>query len=56
MKLTKEVVLSALSNISLPNEKQSIIDSGAIKNVQIFGTDVELDIQISNPTYSIKKR
>ena len=56
MKLTKEVILSALSNISLPNEKQNIVESGAIKNIQIFGTDVELDVQISNPTLQYKKR
>ena len=36
MKLTKEVVLSALSNITLPNEGKDIVESGAIKNIQIF--------------------
>ena len=45
MKLTKELILEALSKITLPNEGKSIVESGAIKNVQIFGTDVELDIE-----------
>ena len=31
MKLTKEVVLAALSNLTLPNEGKSIVESGAIK-------------------------
>ena len=56
MKLTKEVVLAALSNITLPNEGQNIVECGAIKNVQIFGTDVELDVEIKNPTLQYKKR
>ena len=56
MKLTKEVILAALSNITLPNEGQNIVECGAIKNVQIFGTDVELDVEIKNPTLQYKKR
>ena len=56
MKLTKEAVLAALSNITLPNEGQNIVECGAIKNVQIFGTDVELDVEIKNPTLQYKKR
>ena len=34
MKLTKDQIKEALSHISLPNETQNIIESGAIKNVQ----------------------
>ena len=56
MKLTKEVILAALSNITLPNEGQNIVECGAIKNIQIFGTDIELDIEIKNPTLQYKKR
>jgi ATP-binding protein involved in chromosome partitioning len=56
MKLTKEVVLAALSNITLPNEGKNIVDSGAVKNIQIFGTDVELDVEIKVPTLQYKKR
>ena len=56
MKLTKEIILSALAKISLPNEGQSIVDSGAISNIQIFGLDVEIDVEIKNPTLQYKKR
>tara|TARA_B100001758_G_scaffold185010_1_gene161738 strand:- start:18080 stop:19198 length:1119 start_codon:yes stop_codon:yes gene_type:complete len=56
MKLNKKIIISALSNITLPNEGKSIVDVGAIKNIQIFGTDVELDIEIKNPTLQYKKR
>ena len=54
--INKTSVLSALSKITLPNEGKSIVDSGAIKNIQIFGDEVELDIEIKNPTLQYKKR
>ena len=56
MKLTKEVVIAALQRITLPNEGQNIVESGAIKNIQLFGSDVELDVEIKNPTLQYKKK
>jgi len=56
MKLTKEVVITALQHITLPNEDQNIVESGAIKNIQLFGSDVELDVEIKNPTLHYKKK
>ena len=56
MKLTQEVVLSALENITLPSEEKNIVESGAIKNIQIFGAEVELDVEIKNPTLQYKKK
>ena len=56
MKLTKEVVIAALQRITLPNEDQNIVESGAIKNIQLFGSDVELDVEIKNPTLQYKKK
>ena len=56
MKLTKEVVIAALENVFLPNEEQNIVESGAIKNIQLFDSDVELDVEIKNPTLQYKKK
>ena len=56
MKLTKEVVIAALQRITLPSEDQNIVESGAIKNIQLFGSDVELDVEIKNPTLQYKKK
>lgn len=56
MKLTKEVVIAALEHVYLPNEEQNIVEIGAIKNIQLFGSDVELDIEIRNPTLQYKKK
>ena len=56
MKFIKEQIEKALTNISLPDQEKNIIESGAIKNIQIFGNDVELDVEINNPTLQYKKR
>jgi ATP-binding protein involved in chromosome partitioning len=56
MKLTKEVVVSALQHVVFPDGKEDIVACGAVKNMQIFGTDVELDIEINNPTFQYKKK
>jgi len=56
MKFIKEQIEKALAKISLPDQEKNIIESGVIKNIQIFGNDVELDIEINNPTLQYKKR
>ena len=56
MRIYKNQVKEALSNISLPNEGENIIESGAIRNIQIFGNEVELDVEIKNPTLQYKKK
>jgi len=56
MKLTKEVVIAALQHVTLPNEDQNIVESGSIINIQLFGSDVELDVEIKNPTLQYKKK
>jgi len=56
MKLTKEIIIAALQHITLPNEDQNIVESGAIKNIHLFGSDIELDVEINNPTLQYKKK
>jgi len=56
MKIEKQVVLKALENITVPGEGQNMVESGAIKNVQIFGDEVEIDITISNPSLQARKK
>ena len=56
MKLDKEDVLVALKTISAPGEGENMVDSGAVKNIIVFGDEVIVDITISNPTLQAKKR
>jgi ATP-binding protein involved in chromosome partitioning len=56
MKLEKKDILKALELITVPGEGQNMVESGAVKNIQIFGDEVELDIVISNPSLQARKK
>ncbi|MGI9549564.1 MAG: P-loop NTPase [Aurantibacter sp.] len=56
MKIEKKAVLKALENITVPGEGQNMVESGAVKNIQIFGDEVEIDISIANPSLQARKK
>ena len=56
MKLDKQDVQRALKTITAPGEGENMIDSGAVKNIIVFGDEVIVDITINNPTLQAKKR
>ena len=56
MKIDKKEVLKALEHITVPGEGQNMVESGAIKNIQVFGDEVEVDIVIRNPSLQARKK
>lgn len=56
MKLDKKDILKALELITVPGEGRNMVESGAIKNIQIFGDEVEVDIVIANPSLQARKK
>jgi len=56
MKIDKQQIEQALSAVKMPEGDVSILGSGSVKNIQIFGTEVILDLEIKNPTLQYKKR
>ena len=56
MKLDKKEILKALENITVPGEGQNMVESGAVKNIQVFGDEVEIDISIGNPSLQARKK
>ncbi len=56
MKLNKQDILKALEHITVPGEGQNMVESGAVKNIQIFGDEVEIDITINNPSLQARKK
>ncbi|MAU71507.1 MAG: chromosome partitioning protein [Pseudozobellia sp.] len=56
MKIDKKEVLKALEHITVPGEGQNMVESGAVKNVQVFGDEVEIDITIGNPSLQARKK
>ncbi|MEO9954331.1 Mrp/NBP35 family ATP-binding protein [Nonlabens sp.] len=56
MKIEKKDVLKALETISVPGEGQNMVESGAIKNVLVFGDEVVVDVTINNHSLQAKKK
>ena len=56
MELNKVLIEKALVKITLPGEGKPLLESGCIKNIQLFGDEVFLDIEIENPTLQFKKK
>lgn len=56
MKITKEAVLSTLKTISLPGEGENIVDKGIVSNLMIFGDQIDIDIQLENPSLQARKK
>ena len=56
MNMHKQQIQNALSLVKMPEGDKSIWESGVVKNIQIFGTEIILDVEISNPTLQYKKR
>ena len=56
MKIEKKQIENALSAVKMPEGDKSIWESEVVKNIQIFGTEIILDLEINNPTLQYKKR
>jgi ATP-binding protein involved in chromosome partitioning len=56
MKLDRKEILKALETITIAGEGKNMVESGAVKNVLIFGEEVTVDLIISTPAMHIKKR
>ena len=56
MKIKKEAVFNALKTITLPGEGENIIDKGVVSNVMIFGDQVDVDLQLENPSLQARKK
>jgi ATP-binding protein involved in chromosome partitioning len=56
MKITKEQVLNALSTFTLPGGGGDLVSTDSVRNIQIFGKEIVLDIEINNPTLQYKKK
>ena len=56
MKIKKEEVLAVLDTLTVPGEGKSLVEGNAVKNLQIFGDEVVVDLTISNPSLQARKK
>ena len=56
MGFNKKDIYQALEHITAPGEGKSLIESGAVTDVVIFGKEVVVDVTIKNPSLQAKKK
>ncbi|MDG1571778.1 Mrp/NBP35 family ATP-binding protein [Robiginitalea sp. M366] len=56
MKLDKKEILDALATITVPGEGGNMVETGAVRNVQVFGDEVIVDLTIKNPSLQARKK
>nr|WP_221898675.1 Mrp/NBP35 family ATP-binding protein [Robiginitalea sp. SC105] len=56
VKLNKQKIRKALESITVPGEGENMVASGAVRNIQVFGDEVVVDITISNPSLQARKK
>lgn len=56
MSITKQAVIDALETLASTAGESSSIENESIKNIQVFGNEVLIDVTISNPTLQAKKK
>jgi ATP-binding protein involved in chromosome partitioning len=56
MNLNKDSVQKALSQVPSPAGSVMRTESGELKNIQVFGDEVDIDLEIRNPAMHVRKR
>ena len=56
MDLTKQNITKTLEKVNMSGSTDDIVSSGILKNVQVFGDQVDIDIVVSNPALQARKK
>lgn len=56
MKITRSQVEQVLRQITLPGQGEDLISGGAVKNIQVFGEQVDIDLTLNNPSLQARKK
>ena len=52
--LTKELILEILNKFYLDNQEVDVVSSGSIKNIVIYGNEINVYLEVTNPTLKSK--
>jgi len=52
--ITKENILEALKRIINPETEKNLVDSGLIKDIEIIGNEVKINVELQNPNSPLK--
>ena len=56
MNLEKKHIQAVLNTITLPGDGKPLMDSGAVKNIVVFGDEVVIDLTLQNPSLQARKK
>ena len=56
MKISKTSVMEALKNIKATKGGTNLVEAGHVKNVQVFGNEVEVEVISESPALHVKKK
>ena len=56
MDLTKKNIKKTLEKINMPGNSENIVSTGILKNIQVFGDQVDIDIVVTNPALQARKK
>jgi len=56
MNLNKQQITELLQGVRSPAGNVNLTESGELKNVQVFGAEVDVDLEIKNPALHVRKK
>ncbi len=56
MDLTKKNIKKTLEKINMSGNSENIVSTGILKNIQVFGDQVDIDIVVTNPALQARKK
>ena len=56
MELTKSNIKKTLEKVNISGSTENIVSSGILKNIQVFGDQVDIDLILTNPTLQARKK
>ncbi len=56
MNISKKDIQEVLEKLTVPGEGENLVTSGALKNINIFGDEVVIDLVLKNPTLQARKK
>ena len=56
MNISKKAVQEVLEGLTAPGEGQNLVASGALKNINVFGDEVVIDLVLKNPSLQARKK
>ena len=56
MNISKQAIQEVLEGLTVPGEGQNLVASGALKNINVFGDEVFIDLVLKNPSLQARKK